>query len=30
MTRPRVVSEVSASLIDEHHFKIRMKTQAGA
>lgn len=30
MIRPRVVSEINASLIDEHHFRIKMKTQAGA
>jgi tRNA pseudouridine synthase 10 len=29
MTRPRIVSEIKAELIDEHHFRIRMKTQAG-
>ena len=30
MTRPRIVSEIKTELIDDHHFKIHMKTQAGA
>lgn len=29
MTRPRIISEIQTELIDEHHFRIRMKTQAG-
>ena len=29
MIRPRIVSEIKAELIDEHHFRILMKTQAG-
>lgn len=29
MTRPRVISEIKTELIDEHHFRIRMRTQAG-
>lgn len=29
MTRPRSVTDIKAELIDEHHFKINMTTQAG-
>lgn len=29
MTRPRYIRDISAHLIDEHHFKISMTTQAG-
>ena len=29
MTRPRVISDISVQLVDEHHFKIQMTTQAG-
>jgi tRNA pseudouridine synthase 10 len=29
MTRPRAVTDIQAELIDDHHFKINMTTQAG-
>ena len=29
MTRPRTVTDIQAELVDEHHFKIAMTTQAG-
>ena len=30
MTRPKWIRDVNASLIDEHHFRIKILTQAGA
>jgi tRNA U54 and U55 pseudouridine synthase Pus10 len=29
MTRARTVSDINAELIDEHHFRLKMTTQAG-
>lgn len=29
MTRERTVSDINAELIDEHHFRLKMTTQAG-
>ena len=29
MTRARTVSDINAQLIDEHHFRLKMTTQAG-
>ena len=29
MTRPRTVTDIKATLIDEHHFKLAITTQAG-
>jgi tRNA U54 and U55 pseudouridine synthase Pus10 len=29
MTRPRKVSDIRAEMIDEHHFRIKITTQAG-
>jgi hypothetical protein len=29
MTRSRTVSNIYAELVDEHHFKLKMTTQAG-
>ena len=29
MTRARTVSNINAELIDEHHFRLKMTTQAG-
>lgn len=29
MTRPRYITNISADLIDDHHFRIKMTTQAG-
>lgn len=29
MTRNRTIDEISAELIDQHHFRIKMTTQAG-
>jgi tRNA pseudouridine synthase 10 len=29
MTRPRAITDIKTELIDEHHFRIKMTTQAG-
>jgi tRNA U54 and U55 pseudouridine synthase Pus10 len=29
LTRPRTITKIKAELIDEHHFRIKMTTQAG-